>query len=234
MANDNKNTTRDTVYNVLYENITKLRLKPGTLMSEKDISEKFNLSRTPVREAFIKLSNLELVNIVPQKVTMVAKIDLDRVREERFLREAIEVAVLEDFVKKAKPRDIIRLEKNLEQQQETIDNGDNDHFFDLDREFHHIIFSAADLKYCYRATKTFYGHYDRVRHLSLSIMNINSIIVSEHVELVKVLKEKDIEKAQKKLKEHLRRVIVEEDILTRDYPDFFLAKSDNIDYDKLF
>src|SRR5471030_1861157 len=47
-----KNSTSKTIYNRLREEIIKLYIVPGTSISEKEISEKYNVSRTPVREAF--------------------------------------------------------------------------------------------------------------------------------------------------------------------------------------
>ena len=88
----------ETVYNILRRNIINLNLVPGSQISEKEISEKMNVSRTPVREAFIKLSKEALVSILPQKGTFVSKIDLSRVQEERFLRETIEFSVMENFI----------------------------------------------------------------------------------------------------------------------------------------
>ena len=69
-------TASATVYDILQRNIMNLTLIPGTPMSEKDISEKMSVSRTPVREAFIRLSKEALVSIIPQKGSFVSRISL--------------------------------------------------------------------------------------------------------------------------------------------------------------
>ena len=66
-------------------------------MNIKTISERLNVSRTPVRDALIKLAKEGLVDVIPQKGTSVSKIDLKRVEEERFLRESLELRAIEIF-----------------------------------------------------------------------------------------------------------------------------------------
>ena len=63
-----------------------LELPPGTSISEKEIAEKLQVSRTPVREAFLRLSEDELLNVLPQRGTLVTLIDLEHVDEARFLQ----------------------------------------------------------------------------------------------------------------------------------------------------
>ena len=77
---------RENVYRVIRENITSLQLAPGTTVSTQELAAKLQVSRTPVREAFIRLQKEDLVEITPQKGTMVSRIDLTRAEKERFIR----------------------------------------------------------------------------------------------------------------------------------------------------
>ena len=88
------NTVNGAVYEELKRSIITLRLAPGTEMSTLEIATKLNVSRTPVREAFLRLQNEDLVEMVPQKQTIVSRINLDRVEQERFLRESLEAAAI--------------------------------------------------------------------------------------------------------------------------------------------
>ena len=83
-------SARDQVYYWLKEDIMKFRLIPGTHISEKEISGKYEVSRTPVREAFLQLAKEGLLEIYPQKGTRVSLIDLDLVEEARFMRENLD------------------------------------------------------------------------------------------------------------------------------------------------
>src|SRR5690554_2566058 len=89
-----KMSNRDFVYETVKNNILNLILKPGQMISEQEISGKLKVSRTPTREAFIKLSEEGLITIYPQKGSYVSLIDIDHVEESLFLREQMEVAVL--------------------------------------------------------------------------------------------------------------------------------------------
>ena len=79
-------TVREYAYRVLYENIMSLKLPPGTAMSEQELSGILNVSRTPVREAFIRLSQKGLLEILPQRGTFVSKIHTEQLAEFRFFR----------------------------------------------------------------------------------------------------------------------------------------------------
>ena len=69
---------------VLLYNITTLELPPGSSVSENELSALMDLSRTPVREALIELSRLDLVEILPQRGSYISKIDYGLIEESRF------------------------------------------------------------------------------------------------------------------------------------------------------
>src|ERR1051326_3034244 len=81
------------VFRTLRSSIVTLRLTPATALSEQDIADRLKVSRQPVREAFIKLSEIGLVRVLPQRGTFVTKISEKEVLDARFVREAVECAV---------------------------------------------------------------------------------------------------------------------------------------------
>ena len=137
----NKNTTSKTIYYKLREEIINLYLEPGTSISEKELSEKYSVSRTPVREALVRLAQEGLVNIYPQKGTVISLIDLSAVEEGRFLREHLERAVVIEACKDFSQENILSLEMNLKLQKMYIENHDYKKLFEADEEFHKTIFS---------------------------------------------------------------------------------------------
>ena len=78
------------VYQGLRSNSIKLHLQPAQRISENEVSEALGVSRTPVREAFIRLAEDGLIKITPQKRSLVSLIDLDQAEEARFIRLALE------------------------------------------------------------------------------------------------------------------------------------------------
>ena len=87
-------STREAVYMELREQILKLQLPPGTPLSENETSLLFKVSRTPVRESFLRLAQEGLVQVLPQRGTFVSLIDTALVEEARFMREQLEKAVI--------------------------------------------------------------------------------------------------------------------------------------------
>src|SRR5690242_21644140 len=85
---------REEVHERLRDAILSVRLMPGQAVSENEIVDMLQVSRTPVREALQRLANEGLIHVVPQVGTFVARMDLARVREALFMREAIECAAL--------------------------------------------------------------------------------------------------------------------------------------------
>ena len=91
-----RGSSRQYVYDIVKEQIMTGDLAPGTKLSEKEISEKLDVSRTLVREALLQLNQEDHLGIFPQIGTIVTKIDLKLVEEGRFVREHIEKAIVRE------------------------------------------------------------------------------------------------------------------------------------------
>ena len=86
----------DYITRVLRKNICFLKLYPGEVISENQISSYLNVSRTPVREAFFRLSNEGLLDIKPQRSTTVSLINLKKVKDGLFMRHVVEKEILKN------------------------------------------------------------------------------------------------------------------------------------------
>lgn len=89
-----RRTTADMVFDQLYEDIASLKVLPGSKLSEAEIARRFGVSRQPVRDAFNRLGNLDLLLIRPQRATEVRGFSMDRVQHARFVRLAVELEVV--------------------------------------------------------------------------------------------------------------------------------------------
>ena len=136
----NKNTVQNAVYQELKKGIMTLHLVPGTEMSTQEIATKLQVSRTPVREAFIQLQKEGLVEAIPQKGTKVSPINIKRVGQERFLRESLELSVIEPFLANVNTQDYQFLRANIEKQKEYWNKRDFAGFVQLDNQFHKSLF----------------------------------------------------------------------------------------------
>jgi len=126
------------LYRHLRGAIIRGELNPGQALSESEIARQYSTSRQPVREAFIKLAEERLVVIQPQRGTFVVKISVNDVLDARYVREAIEVAVVQEAAASA-PLAAIRELRSLIEQQKAVAHGHNVEFLTLDEEFHRTL-----------------------------------------------------------------------------------------------
>ncbi|NBI07196.1 GntR family transcriptional regulator [Senegalia massiliensis] len=220
---ENKNglSVGEYVYEMLKKNIINLNIKPGERISEKEISTIFEVSRTPVREAFIKLSREGVLYILPQRGTYISLIDLEQVEEARFIRESLETAVLK-IATKSFPDDAMReLEENLQIEKELIKNKDYGKFLEFDEEFHKIIFKACNKERTWDIIEQVNTQYKRVRLLSFIADENWYKVIEQHEKLLKAIREKDNENAQKTINVHLKKLLKEQEQLKELFPQYF-------------
>jgi GntR family transcriptional regulator, rspAB operon transcriptional repressor len=217
----NKNTTSKTIYYALREEIINLYLEPGTSISEKELSEKYSVSRTPVREALVRLAQEGLVNIYPQKGTVISLIDLSAVEEGRFLREHLERAVVKEACIEFSQENILALEMNLKLQKMYIENHDYKKLFDADEDFHKIIFEGCNKKRIWKSINDGSTEFQRIRVLRLAVNSSWDNIYLQHNEIFNAIKNRNIASAEELMKEHLNMVIFDKKQIKESYPNYF-------------
>ncbi|MGI6424337.1 MAG: GntR family transcriptional regulator [Tepidanaerobacteraceae bacterium] len=215
---------REYVIRVLRHNIINFNLKPGQLVSENEIAEILGISRTPVREAFIELSRASLVEIYPQKGTCISPIDMNVVEESRFMRCAVEKAVVQLCCDVLSDADIAYLEENLQQQDSCVRHQDYKNLLSFDDSFHEYLFKACGKKMIYSLIKSVMAQFDRVRILNLAEMNME-ITVKEHKQILQAIKNKDKQISANVMEKHLTRVIFDMSYLKKKHPEYFKRDS---------
>ena len=91
------------VYESLKQDILDLELKPGQLLKETELCQRFGVSRTPVRDALRMLQEQGFVLTVPYKGIYVTLLSLSNIKQMIYMRVAVETMVLRDFMKVATP-----------------------------------------------------------------------------------------------------------------------------------
>jgi DNA-binding GntR family transcriptional regulator len=215
------------VYPVLRRAIVELYLQPGTVLSIKDICQHFEMGRSPVRDALIRLDQEGLVTLLPQRGTMISQIDLSRVEQERFLRLSVEEEVMKLFMACHTPSDITLLHEVLRQQQELCGqkNFDTRRFLWLDDEFHQVFYTVADKLFCLQAIQNVGGHYRRMRLLTCNASTSVEEILRQHSALITALQVRDTELMCNIFHSHLRKLDREERLLLKKYPYLFKSSS---------
>lgn len=213
------------VYSSLRNSILGLNLVPGTVISENDISARFKVSRTPVREAFIALSREALLTVMPQKGSMVSRIDFIRVEQELFLRENLEMAALKRFIHNHRPSQLTELEKYIELQVEAAEKRKFERFLQYDNHFHHVFFGGQEV--AWEALENMCGHYHRVRLLTIWLQDLVRDILEEHKRLFQAVRRRNASRALALLESHLHKLDTEETMLRRMFPDYFIGDGES-------
>lgn len=215
-------TVATQVYNIIRDGIIQLNIEPGSSMSEQEMANKLGVSRTPVREAFIRLSREHMVIIEPQRRTKVAKIRIDRVKQERFIRESLELAALEKFILYFDQSSINKLKSIIKLQEESAANKEYNNFLKYDDEFHHMFYQSTDNDLCVRVIRHNSFDYQRLRYLSNSSnYEIQMLNIEQHKKLLKHIEDRELLESQVLLRKHLRRLFDELKELCANYPEYF-------------
>ncbi len=213
-------TAKQYAYRTLRRNILLLDMLPGEAVVEKDICARLKVSRTPVREALLELSRERLIDIVPQRSTQVTLLDEQLVEQGRFLREHIELAVLELACKGISIKALESLKANLAEQEKLAAAQDIIGFFMKDSEFHRQLFTAVDKDTVYDAISLYIPHFTRERMLRLQMFDAIELL-HDHKHIIENMENHDFKTARLYMKRHLDRVICDQKILKEAYPTYF-------------
>jgi DNA-binding GntR family transcriptional regulator len=221
MIRNLRSTASDEIFNILRKEILSLEFFPGQELKINNLCEQLQVSRSPVRDALMKLSADNLVDIFPQRGTRVSLIDLNLVEEERFLRSSLEENALKKALSIIEAKDIkqyqeaIQIEKNLKEDTNLYD------FFNSDISFHKITFDLIDKKECWKIITKRCVNYDRVRFLSFKNKKDELTIINQHYAIIDALISKDKSKVEQVIKTHLSKIDSEINSLVNQYPSFF-------------
>ncbi|MGN6550793.1 MAG: GntR family transcriptional regulator [Pararhizobium sp.] len=201
--------------------ILTLELKPNEALSEKELALKFGISRTPVREALIKLADEGLVDIFPQRGTYVSPIRVPEVIEAQFIREALETAVVRKAAETADERLKARLRANLAEQHAAMEAGRHQDFMQLDEAFHHAFSDFCNAPRAWRVIQNVKGQLDRVRYLSLPHPGHVAQLYQQHKAVADAVEAGAVDVAVGHMSHHLREVFKSIDELMREQPGLF-------------
>jgi|ERR1035437_6277677 DNA-binding GntR family transcriptional regulator len=208
------------LYRHLRGAIIRGELRPGQALSESEIARQNSTSRQPVREAFIKLSEERLVSIVPQRGTFVVKISVADVLDARFVREAIEIALVKEAINSSRPTAIKEL-RSLIEQQKTVAIGHNEEFLAMDEEFHRTIALSIGRIHAWRVIESTKAQMDRIRYLSLDDATPLDLIIEQHTRIVDGIEAGDSTMAVAAMRSHLREITISLPTIAARFPDLF-------------
>ena len=217
---DDRQTAADGVFESLRNDIISLRLEPGTKLSEVEIAKQNDVSRQPVREAFIRLSNMNLLLVRPQRATIVRKISRSDILNTRFVRIAIEVEVAQRACAVFDHRKI-GFQRNLTQQKQAAARGDTQRFHKLDYEFHRLLCIAANCEFAFETIAENKAQVDRICIMSLADREGMELLYDDHKNIFDCLTAGDSKGIVKITRKHLSRLDETLTAACEKHPEYF-------------
>jgi len=208
-------------YLSLREAIVTLAYRPGESLRKNMICAALGVSRSPVSEAITRLAREGLVDVVPQAGTFVARFSMAEIREGAFLREAIEVAAVEELAPMITEAQLIELKRNIRVQEALVTDSDAAGFYKLDSEMHAMLLSFTGHRNLSRVASTAWVHVDRARQLVLPVAGRVAATLAEHRAILAALEARDGERARLAMRGHLRQLVSFLAPLERERPDLF-------------
>ena len=207
-------------YNRLLELILAGKIAPGTMLQERKLAEMLSMSRTPLRDAILRLAQQRLVTVVPSDATFVNKIILDEVIEGQLVRESLELRMVALAAERFEPARQSAFELVLFREADAARRGDNAESFALDNDFHRLLCACAGFPRVWDTIHLATGQLDRVRRNAFPLQNYHVEVLDEHRAIFEALCRRDAEHAVSLLRTHLGGTLNSLRILLAREPDF--------------
>jgi GntR family transcriptional regulator, rspAB operon transcriptional repressor len=198
--------TAHLIYRALRDDIVSMRRKPGEPIVEREIALVRGVSRTPVREALLRLADENLVEIFPQSGTFVARIPIGALPEAILMRTSLEQTTARLAAERADAQQVARLRELLDRQRRVQSRGDRDRFHEADEAFHAAIAETAGHPGIWRFIEQVKMQVDRYRRLTLPVPGRMRRVLAEHAAIVAAIEKHDAPAAAASMAAHLENL----------------------------
>lgn len=208
MPEKNPVAAGDRAYEDVKSRILTSELAGGDLISEGEVADRLNISRTPVREAFLRLQAEGFMKLYPKRGAMITPIARSEARDVIDARGVLETHAVRQAT--ASPerteRLVAELRENLQLQDERIAERDLGGYALADADFHAAIIRSGDNALIAHFYSTLYDRQVRMARSSVSTDIIADDVVGEHVALLDAIEARDPDRFAALLEEHLKKI----------------------------
>ncbi|HEV2126171.1 MAG TPA: GntR family transcriptional regulator [Chloroflexota bacterium] len=192
-------------YQALRQAIRDLRLIPGQMVLEKDAAEALGISRTPMREALVRLEAEGLLRLVPRHGFAVAPLDPDGLRETYEILEGLEAVAVDLAAARATPEQLEQLDQSIVEQEVALEQDDLIAWLRADDRFHALILEASGNSRLRRFAGSFNDQLYRARLFThrLRLKPVNS--TEDHRKVARAIRAGDSRRARELHQVHRRR-----------------------------
>ena len=196
---------REETYEALRKAILRGKVKPGQRLKEERLASEIGTSRTPVREAFHKLEQEELVIRLPRGGFVVREWSRSDVEEIFGIRSVLESYAASVATEKIDDAKLAMLENKLRESEESLERGDTEKLIQLNTEFHDILYRSSKSRKLYHMINNLRDYFYRYRVAILGINGIPQRSLRDHKKMLLAMRKKDSALVEKLVREHILR-----------------------------
>jgi DNA-binding GntR family transcriptional regulator len=194
------------VYEYLRPSIITGIYPPEKPLIERDICDRLGVSRTPVREAFRRLSSEGLVEFLPGRGVVAASLTKEKAEHLHELKEALECMAAKLCVLRMTDNDFSRMEECLRQHREAVLRREMEVAADLDLRFHVILVEGARSPMLEQQAKSILWQTRRLSQLSVCDSENSAEFIAQHAAILEALKRRDAQEAAAAVSRHIESV----------------------------
>jgi GntR family transcriptional regulator, rspAB operon transcriptional repressor len=200
-GDENQRLVRVSVFNRLRAEILSCTLRPGTLVQERDLADRFKVSKSPIRDALLRLEEQSLVEVLPRRGYRVKAISVTDAKELYEMRAILERECVIRTVEEAD--DVVVAE--LDQFRDVPANIDLNNWVDYNRRFHVALAKSCGNQRLMRCTRDVIEQFDRFTIISVINDESNDLLayVNEHDQLIDAIQGRDKRLAVSLIKSHI-------------------------------
>lgn len=193
-------------YEVIKKRIIDLEYRPGEILLTQQVANELGISRTPVREALVKLSEQGLLGQTDSRKFQVAPITTETIHEIYSLRENFEILALTHVFESITKQDIKIMQDIITGMKRCLGERNTDEFFELDNRFHDYIIKKYNNHFLINFVEQLKDYQQRVRYVTVYVADRMESTIPEHEDILENIINHDLNGACTAIKRHLDNV----------------------------
>jgi DNA-binding GntR family transcriptional regulator len=198
-------TKVDVAYDQLRRWILSGHLKPGQKLDQAWLATHMRVSRTPLRQALLKLAAERLIEAEPHRSAVVAPLSMVEIEDLYQSRRVLESMLAEVGAARLSDADLRQMARALDMQDQAVKAEDPDRFTELDREFHFLLYRSAGYVHAYDIVQGLRGASERYVRFYAVYQNGAAESLREHRQILQLCVERDLSGVRRAVEHHVVR-----------------------------
>ena len=196
---------RSKAYEVLKDAIIRGSLRPGQRLIESQLAELLNISRTPLREAMLRLESEGFVQRLSSGGAQVKPLSAEEIRDLYAIRAVLEGLAVREAAERITDAQLERLAVLTRELEAIEDGADLEYIANLGEMFHLVILEASGSRQLAEHLRLLRDQIQRYRYLTIQVAGRGRAAAGEHTALLAVLRQRDPAQAEQAMRQHVHQ-----------------------------